>query len=193
MLGAVSERPVRRVSGFARFGLVAKRNQNGGDAQSRVRAAEAREEPPESGLRRPHAIRGGIWGTYANCPLRSSIETGGWVRRTENILILAYLHYWIGVSLDNACEVLNFFTGLVLSKSQADSLLSQLSTDWTEQYDAIAGLIALQMVVYIAGPSWPAWFPERAVRRHSRAASRPCSGSAPASGLPSRSRPCRPR
>ena len=72
----------------------------------------------------------------------------------EIILILAYLHYWIGVSLDNACEVLNFFTGLVLSKSQADSLLSQLSTDWTEQYDAIAGLIALQMVVYIDETGW---------------------------------------
>jgi len=84
VLGAVSERPFRQVSGFARFGLVAKRNQNGDDAQSQVRAAEAREEPPESGLRRPHAMRGCIWGTYANCPFRSSIETGGWVRRTEN-------------------------------------------------------------------------------------------------------------
>jgi hypothetical protein len=72
----------------------------------------------------------------------------------EIILILAYLHFWIGVSLDNAREVLNFFTGLVLSKSQADSLLNQLATDWTEQYDAIAELIALQMIVYIDETGW---------------------------------------
>jgi hypothetical protein len=72
----------------------------------------------------------------------------------EISLILAYLHYWVGVSLDNACEVVNFFTGLVLSKSQADSLLNQLATDWTEQYDTIAELIALQMIVYIDETGW---------------------------------------
>jgi transposase len=72
----------------------------------------------------------------------------------EIILILAYLHYWIGVSLDKACEVMKFFTGLVLSKSQADSLLSQLASDWNEQYDTIAELIALQMIVYIDETGW---------------------------------------
>ena len=64
-------------------------------------------------------------------------------------MILAFLHYWIGVSLDNACQIMNFFTGLNLSKGQADSLLSQLANDWDEQYDTIAQLIALQMIVYI--------------------------------------------
>jgi hypothetical protein len=44
----------------------------------------------------------------------------------EIILTLAFLHYWIGVSLDNAREITRFFTGLELSKSQADSLLSAL-------------------------------------------------------------------
>lgn len=72
----------------------------------------------------------------------------------EIILILAYLHYWVGVSLDNACEIMHFFTGLVLPKSQADSLLNQLATDWNEQYDAIAELIALQMIVYIDETGW---------------------------------------
>jgi hypothetical protein len=72
----------------------------------------------------------------------------------EIILILAFLHYWIGVSLDNACEVIQFFTGLRLSKSQADSLLSQLAADWSEQYDTIAELISLQMVVYIDETGW---------------------------------------
>ena len=67
----------------------------------------------------------------------------------EIILTLAFLHYWIGVSLDNAREIMRYFTGLELSKSQADSLLSQLAADWDEQYDTIAELIALSMVIYI--------------------------------------------
>jgi hypothetical protein len=42
----------------------------------------------------------------------------------------------------------------VLSKSQADSLLSQLAKDWDEQYDTIAELIALQLIVYIDETGW---------------------------------------
>jgi hypothetical protein len=72
----------------------------------------------------------------------------------EIILILAFLHYWIGVSLDNARQIMNFFTGLQLSKGQADSLLRQLADDWDEQYDTIAQLIALQMIVYIDETGW---------------------------------------
>ena len=72
----------------------------------------------------------------------------------EIILILAFLHYWIGVSLDHACEVMRLFTKLELSKSQANSLLKQLATDWNEQYDTIAELIALQMIVYIDETGW---------------------------------------
>ena len=72
----------------------------------------------------------------------------------EIILILAFLHYWIGVSLDNARQIMNFFTGLSLSKGQADSLLNQLANDWNEQYDTIAQLIALQMIVYIDETGW---------------------------------------
>jgi len=72
----------------------------------------------------------------------------------EIILILAFLHYWIGVSIDHAREILQFFTGLDLSKSQADSLLSQLAVDWDEQYDTITALIALSMIVYIDETAW---------------------------------------
>lgn len=36
----------------------------------------------------------------------------------EIILTVAFLHYWIGISLDHVCEVMAFFTGLDLSKSQ---------------------------------------------------------------------------
>jgi len=72
----------------------------------------------------------------------------------EIILILAFLHYWIGVSLDNACAIMEFFTGLNLPKSQADAVLNQLSKDWDEQYETIAELISLQMIVYIDETGW---------------------------------------
>ena len=69
-------------------------------------------------------------------------------------LLVAYLHYWIGVSLDHACAIIQFFTDLELSKSQANSLLNQLSEDWSEQEEAIAELIALQLIVYIDETGW---------------------------------------
>lgn len=72
----------------------------------------------------------------------------------EIILMVAFLHYWIGISLDHTCEVLQFFTGLKLSKSQANALLNQLSVDWLEQYDTIADLLAVEMVIYIDETGW---------------------------------------
>jgi transposase len=87
-------------------------------------------------------------------PLPPGLRTSRSEYGLEIILILAFLHYWIGVSLDHACEVMRFFTKLELSKSQADSLLKQLATDWDEHYDTIAELIALQMIVYIDETGW---------------------------------------
>ena len=39
----------------------------------------------------------------------------------EIILTVACLHYWTGISLDHVCSVVQFFTGLALSKSQANA------------------------------------------------------------------------
>jgi hypothetical protein len=72
----------------------------------------------------------------------------------EIIVTLAYLVYWTGVSIDKACAILTFFTGLELSKSQADSLLSQLAADWQVEYDAIAELVAAAAVLYIDETGW---------------------------------------
>lgn len=72
----------------------------------------------------------------------------------EILITLAYLIYWTGVSIDKACEILAFFTGLELSKSQANSLLSQLATDWQVEYDAIAELIASATILYIDETGW---------------------------------------
>ncbi|MEO2046684.1 MAG: hypothetical protein ABGX16_08945 [Pirellulales bacterium] len=54
---------------------------------------------------------------------------------------------WTGVPIDKACGIFAFFTDLELSKSQADSLLSQLATDWRVENDAIAKLAANTAIV----------------------------------------------
>lgn len=87
-------------------------------------------------------------------PLPSGLRNSRSEFGIEIILTVAFLHYWIGVSIDNAREIMQFFTGLELSKSQADSLLSQLAADWNEQYDTIAELIALSIIVYIDETGW---------------------------------------
>ncbi len=87
-------------------------------------------------------------------PLPTGVRNSRSEYGIEIILTLAFLHYWIGVSLDNAREIMRFFTGLELSKSQADSLLRQLAADWNEQYDTIAELIALSMIIYVDETGW---------------------------------------
>jgi hypothetical protein len=87
-------------------------------------------------------------------PLPPGLRTSRSEYGIEIIRILAFLHSWIGLSLDHACEAMRFFTKWELSTSQADSLLKQLATDWDEPYDTIAELIALQMIVSIDETGW---------------------------------------
>lgn len=69
-------------------------------------------------------------------------------------VVLAFLVYQIGVSIDQGREILRFFTGLDLSRSQADSLLSQLAADWEEDFEALCELVALAAVLYIDETGW---------------------------------------
>jgi len=87
-------------------------------------------------------------------PLPSGLRNSRSEYGIEIILILAFLHYFVGVSIDKARDIMQFFLGLDLSKSQADSLLSQLAADWNEQYDTITELIALSLIVYIDETGW---------------------------------------
>jgi hypothetical protein len=72
----------------------------------------------------------------------------------EILITLAYLVYWTGTSIDKARGILRFFTRLELSKSQADSLLSQLATDWQIEYDTIGELVAAAAILYIDETGW---------------------------------------
>jgi len=69
-------------------------------------------------------------------------------------VLLAYLVYVIGVSIDKACQLLRFFCQLPLEPSQADAMLTQLGRQWDEEFDVICERIALAAVVYADETSW---------------------------------------
>jgi uncharacterized coiled-coil protein SlyX len=72
----------------------------------------------------------------------------------EILVVLAFLVYLIGISLDKACLVLNFFCQLPLAKSQADALLRQLAQHWEEEFDTLCALIAHAAIVYMDETGW---------------------------------------
>src|SRR3954453_18381935 len=81
----------------------------------------------------------------------------------EVAVILAFLVYTVGVSIDKARALLAFFCRLELSKSQADSLLSQLSRLWRQEFDTLCAIMAWATVVYIDETGWKLragdWYP----------------------------------
>ncbi len=54
------------------------------------------------------------------CPTPTDLPTVPGLRNSrseyglEIILMVAFLHYWIGISLDHVCDVLRFFHGFEL-------------------------------------------------------------------------------
>jgi transposase len=72
----------------------------------------------------------------------------------EILVVLAFLVYIIGISLDKACQLMQFFCGLPLRKSQADALLRQLARHWEPEFEALCDLVALAAVVYMDETGW---------------------------------------
>jgi len=72
----------------------------------------------------------------------------------EILIALAYEVYTLGLSIDKACQVLGFFQGLSLTKSQANSLLHQLARSWEEEFDTLCMLLANSAVVYCDETGW---------------------------------------
>lgn len=72
----------------------------------------------------------------------------------EVAVILAFLVDTMGLSIDKARTLLAFFCRLELSKSQADSLLSQLSRLWQQEFDVLCELMAWATVIYIDETGW---------------------------------------
>ena len=72
----------------------------------------------------------------------------------EILVVLAFLVYLVGISLDKACAVLGFFCQLPLSKSQADALLRQLAQHWDGEFDILCDLLSHAAVVYMDETGW---------------------------------------
>src|SRR5438132_168183 len=72
----------------------------------------------------------------------------------EILVVLAFLVYVIGISLDKACAVLAFFCQLPLHKSQADALLRQLAQHWEGEFDVLCVLIAHAAIVAMDETGW---------------------------------------
>ncbi len=67
---------------------------------------------------------------------------------------VAFLVSMVELSMDKVCEQLNFFRELVLSKSQADALLNQLSREWETEFESLCMLLAVSVVVHANETSW---------------------------------------
>ena len=72
----------------------------------------------------------------------------------EILIALAYQVYTLGLSLDKACQVLGFFQGLSLAKSQANALLNQLARTWENEFETLCMLLANSAVVYCDETGW---------------------------------------
>lgn len=97
-----------------------------------------------------YRIYKGHWGFPAEMPdLLPRSEYG-----IEVAVILSYLVYAVGVSIDKARMLLDFFCQLRLSRSQANSLLDQLARLWHDEFEALVDLMSLSLVVYIDETGW---------------------------------------
>jgi transposase len=72
----------------------------------------------------------------------------------EIVVEIAYFVYVIGLSFDKVCQMLQFLQNLSLGKTQADSLLRQLSRHWQHEFDLLCTLLANSMVVHADETSW---------------------------------------
>lgn len=72
----------------------------------------------------------------------------------EVAVILSYLVYTVGMSINKARMLLQFFCQLRLSRSQANSLLDQLARLWESEFDTLVELMSLALVVYIDETGW---------------------------------------
>lgn len=72
----------------------------------------------------------------------------------EVLVVLAFLVYLIGMSLDKACAVMRFFCQLPLEKSEADALLRQLANHWQGEFDLLCSLLVEAAIVYLDESGW---------------------------------------
>jgi len=72
----------------------------------------------------------------------------------EIVVEIAYFVYVIGLSFDKVCLTLKFLQNLPVGKTQADSLLRQLSRHWQQEFEVLCTLLANSLVVHSDETSW---------------------------------------
>jgi hypothetical protein len=72
----------------------------------------------------------------------------------EILVVLAFLVYVVGMSIDKACVIMCFFCELPLAKSQADALLRQLAQHWEVEYETLCDMLVHAAVVYMDETGW---------------------------------------
>ena len=72
----------------------------------------------------------------------------------EVVVALAFLVYVLKLSQDQAREVLNFFSGIDMSKSEIEALLNQLGKTWEKEFDALSDLMILALFVHVDETGW---------------------------------------
>ncbi|HID21778.1 MAG TPA: hypothetical protein EYP14_05185 [Planctomycetaceae bacterium] len=58
------------------------------------------------------------------------------------------------VSLDKACELLKFFTGLALGKSHGEALLKRPARHWVPELESLCALLAHSAIGHADETSW---------------------------------------
>ena len=72
----------------------------------------------------------------------------------EFFIMLAHHVYWMGLSIDKARAMMEFYTEISIPKSQADTMLYQLANDWESEYQEIAARIAMASILYVDETAW---------------------------------------
>lgn len=72
----------------------------------------------------------------------------------EILTSLAFLVYGLNLSEAQASQVLSFFCKIEIGQSEIDSLLQRLSKEWKKEFEVIADIILLALVVYIDETGW---------------------------------------
>lgn len=72
----------------------------------------------------------------------------------EVMVAIAFLVYGLGVTHDAATQILMFFCGIRMEKSEINNLISQLSVGWKKEFDKIADIILFSMLVHVDESGW---------------------------------------
>ena len=72
----------------------------------------------------------------------------------EVVITLAFLVYYLKLSHAQAIEVLSFFSGIEMTKSEINSLFNQLGKHWKKEFKALEDLTVRALIIYLDETGW---------------------------------------